>query len=103
MDSPAAPSLHFPTMAAPYDQALRAAVAYTMADDDKGLAALRDRFVALMATAPEAAAFELITRSVDPSGVAFRDVAKTIAATDTLDAFLQSLGLGRPAAGSASR
>ncbi|BCW88168.1 hypothetical protein sos41_13060 [Alphaproteobacteria bacterium SO-S41] len=80
---------------------LRAAVAYTMADDDKGLASLRDRFVAMMANAPEAAAFEVVTRAVDPSGVAFRDTAKAIAGTDTLDAFLQSLGLGRPAAGTA--
>ena len=80
---------------------LRAAVAYTMADDDKGLASLRDRFVAMMADAPEAAAFEVVTRAVDPAGVAFRDTAKAIAGTDTLDAFLQSLGLGRPAAGTA--
>jgi hypothetical protein len=81
---------------------LRAAVAYTMSDDDTGLASLRDRFVALMANTPEAAAFEVVTRAVDPSGVAFRDTAKAIAGTDTLDAFLESLGLGRPAEGSAA-
>lgn len=81
---------------------LRAAVAYTMAGDEKGLDGLRDRFIALMADAPEAAAFEMVTRAVDPSGVAFRDMAKSVAAIDTLDAFLQSLGLGKPAAGSAS-
>ncbi|MCC6919514.1 MAG: hypothetical protein IT548_09940 [Alphaproteobacteria bacterium] len=81
---------------------MRAAVAYTMAGNEPGLAKLRDRFLTLMAEAPEAAAFEMVTRSVDPSGVAFRDMAKAVAATDTLDAFLQSLGLGKPAGGSAS-
>jgi tetratricopeptide (TPR) repeat protein len=81
---------------------LRAAVAYTMASDEKGLDGLRNRFITLMAEAPEAAAFEMVTRAVDPSGVAFRDMAKSIAATDTLDAFLQSLGLGRPVEGSAA-
>ena len=80
---------------------MRAAVAYTMADDKPGLDGLRRRFVVPMAETPEAAAFEVITRAVDPSGVAFRDTAKAIATTDTLDAFLQSLGLGRPAPGTA--
>ena len=37
-----------------------------------------------------------------PGGVAFRDMAKSIAGIDTLDAFLQSLGLGRPADGTAA-
>jgi len=81
---------------------MRAAVAYTMAGNEPGLAKLRDRFLTLMAEAPEAAAFEMVTRAVDPSGVAFRDMAKAVAAIDTLDAFLQSLGLGKPADGSAS-
>lgn len=81
---------------------LRAAVAYTMADDDTGLANLRQRFVALIADAPEAAAFEMVTRQIDPSAVAFRDMAKAVAAIDTLDAFLRSIGLGKPADGSAA-
>lgn len=81
---------------------LRAAIAYTMADDAAGLKSLRDRFVTLMTDAPEAAAFEVVTRAADPGAVAFRDMAKSIAGTDTLDAFLQSLGLGRPADGTAA-
>ncbi len=75
---------------------LRAAIAYTMADDAAGLAGLRRRFVEKMASAPEAAAFEAVTREIDPSGVEFRDLAKSVAAVDTLDAFLKSLGLGKP-------
>ncbi len=81
---------------------LRAAIAYTMADDAAGLKSLRDRFVTMMADTPEAAAFEVVTRTADPGGVAFRDMAKSIAGIDTLDAFLQSLGLGRPADGTAA-
>ncbi len=81
---------------------LRVAIAYTMADNADGLKSLRERFVALMADAPEAAAFEVVTRAADPGAVAFRDMAKSIAGIDTLDAFLQSLGLGRPADGTAA-
>lgn len=81
---------------------LRAAIAYTMADDAAGLKSLRDRFVTMMADTPEAAAFDVVTRAADPGGVAFRDMAKSIAGIDTLDAFLQSLGLGRPADGTAA-
>ena len=81
---------------------LRVAIAYTMADDAAGLKSLRDRFVTLMADTPEAAAFEVVTRAADPGAVAFRDMAKAIAGVDTLDAFLRSLGLGRPADGTAS-
>ncbi len=81
---------------------LRAAIAYTMADDETGLGSLRDRFVVLMADTPEAAAFEVVTRAADPGGVAFRDMAKSIAGIDTLDAFLRSLGLGRPTGGTAA-
>lgn len=82
---------------------LRAAIAYTMAEDNKGLASLRERFLALMADVPEAAAFAVVTRAVDPSGVAFRDLAKAVAGVDTLDIFLQSLGLGKPAEGTAAK
>lgn len=81
---------------------LRAAIAYTMAEDDHGLQSLRNRFVTMMADTPDAAAFEVVTRAADPGGVTFRDMAKSIAGIDTLDAFLQSLGLGRPADGTAT-
>ena len=80
---------------------LRAAIAYTMSDDNPGLSSLRDRFVVLMSDTPEAAAFEMVTRSADPTNVTFRDLAKSVAGIDTLDRFLQSLGLGRPADGTA--
>ncbi len=81
---------------------LRAAICYTMADDAAGLKTLRDRFVTLMSVTPEAAAFEVVTRAADPGAVAFRDMAKSIAGVDTLDAFLQSLGLGKPSGGTAA-
>lgn len=81
---------------------LRAAIAYTMAGDDHGLQSLRNRFVTMMADTPEAAAFEVVTRAADPGGATFRDMAKSVAGIDTLDAFLRSLGLGRPADGTAA-
>jgi tetratricopeptide (TPR) repeat protein len=75
---------------------MRLAIAYTMADDAKGLASVRTRFSGKMKGSAQEAAFAAVTKAIDPSGVALRDAAKAIAATDTLDAFLTSLGLGRP-------
>ncbi len=81
---------------------MRTAIAYTMADDSAGLQTLRNRFVTLMADAPEAAAFEIITRQLDPTGMEFREAVKAVAGVDTLDTFLRGIGLGKPAPGSAS-
>jgi hypothetical protein len=75
---------------------MRLAIAYTMADDAKGLESVRTRFSGKMKGSAQEAAFAAVTKAIDPSGVALRDAAKAIAATDTLDAFLTSLGLGRP-------
>lgn len=70
-------------------QALRAAIAYSLAEDKIGLDRLRSKFTAKMANSADAAAFETVSAPIDARGIAFREVAKAIAATDTLDAFIK--------------
>ena len=42
-----------------------------------------------MANSSDAAAFETVSAPIEVRGTAFRDVAKAIAASDTLDAFIK--------------
>ena len=69
-------------------QVMRAAVAYSLAGDDAALQRLRTRFDAKMKDSPDATAFSVVTERIDQQGVAFQDLAKSIAAVDTLQAFM---------------
>lgn len=69
---------------------LRAAVSFAMAEDKFSLERLRRKFYAKMVTTPDAGTFLLITESNSPSKTAdLRGLARQIAGTDTLDAFLR--------------
>jgi len=68
---------------------LKAAIAYSRADDQMGLDRLRSKYTRKMAESPHAKAFEIVTRAIDAQGVDFVDVARRVAATDSLDAFLK--------------
>jgi hypothetical protein len=70
---------------------MRAAVAYSLAGDDAALQKLRARFEAKMKESPDASAFSVVTGRIDQQGVAFQDLAKSIAAVDTLQAFMADL------------
>ena len=72
-------------------QVMRAAVAYSLAGDDAALQQLRTRFEAKMNDSPDARAFAVVTGRTDQQGVAFQDLAKSIAAVDTLQAFMAEL------------
>ena len=72
-------------------QVMRAAVAYSLAGDDAALQRLRTRFTAKMGDSPDASAFSVVTGRIDQQGVAFQDLAKSIAAVDTLQAFMADL------------
>ncbi|MDX5594159.1 hypothetical protein [Pseudovibrio sp. SPO723] len=67
---------------------LRAAIGYSLSSDSLGLDRLRQKYSEKMSSSPNAAAFEVVTRPVDERGVEFLDVSRSIAATDSLDAFL---------------
>jgi len=67
---------------------MRAAVAFSLADDNEGLARLRETFGAKMSQSEDAPAFSVVTESVDRQGVSFRDLARRIASVDTLEQFM---------------
>lgn len=68
---------------------MRAAIAYSLADDETSLDRLRTRFGPKMKTSPDASAFAVVTQNIDLQGVAFRDMAGKIASVDTLEGFMQ--------------
>ena len=69
-------------------EVMRAAVAYSLANDDAALSRLRERFGAKMAKSPDANPFAVVTEKDQRGGLDFRDVAKSIADVDTLQAFM---------------
>ena len=71
------------------EEVMRAAVAYSLANDETSLDRLRDRFGPKMKTSPDASAFAVIAQRIDEHGVAFRDQAAQIASIDTLQAFMK--------------
>jgi hypothetical protein len=70
-------------------QVLRAAVAYSLANDEPSLARVRDHFAAKMKGTPDANLFQVLSADIDQHGLAFRDAAARIASLDTLEAFMK--------------
>ena len=70
-------------------EAMRAAVAYSLADDEAGLDRLHGHFAAKMQASPDASAFNVVTQNIDMQGTAFRDAAGQVASIDTLQAFMK--------------
>jgi tetratricopeptide (TPR) repeat protein len=67
---------------------MRAAIAYSQAQDQNGLDRLRSHYAALMDGTPDASSFAIVTQKIDTQGVAFRDLAQKIASLDTLKTFM---------------
>eukprot|EP00435_Cladocopium_sp_Y103_P079012 s1_g2751.t1 len=72
-------------------QVLRAAISFSMDDDAVGLERMRAKFGDLMSASPDAAAFAVVTDPIQTNGVAFRDLARSVASIDTLDSFVKSM------------
>jgi hypothetical protein len=70
-------------------EAMRAAVAYSLADNQAGLDRLRAHFMPKMQSSPDANAFAVVTQNIDMQGTAFRDAAGQVASIDTLQAFMK--------------
>jgi hypothetical protein len=68
---------------------LRAAIAYTLANDETGLDRLRASFAAKMGKSSDASTFAVVTQKLDTQGTAFRDMAGQIASIDTLETFMK--------------
>jgi tetratricopeptide (TPR) repeat protein len=78
---------------------LRAALGYSLAEDKLGLDRFRGRYAAKMAEGPDRRAFELVTDPGAGNNAEFRDVARAIAATDTLEGFLREMRARYPETG----
>ena len=67
---------------------LRAAVAYSLANDEKSLERLRTNFSAKMKATPDVNLFDVLSQPLDMHGLAFRDAAAQIASVDTFKSFM---------------
>lgn len=67
---------------------LRAAMGYSLADDDFSLSRLKAKFSGKMSDSPSAAAFDIVTRPVADRGVEFMSVLDSLQSVDSLDIFL---------------
>lgn len=70
-------------------QVLRAGICYALAEDQFSLDRLRQKFHDKMLRTKDAEAFALVTRPVRSDAVALRQLAKDVAAVDTLEAFMK--------------
>jgi hypothetical protein len=68
---------------------LRAATAYSLANDQAGVARMRDHFAPKMKTSQDANLFAVLSADIDAHGMAFREAAAKIASVDTLQAFMK--------------
>jgi hypothetical protein len=68
---------------------MRAAIAYSLANDQTDLERLRGHFAVKMKASADASAFAVVTQDIDSQGTAFRDQAAQIASVDTLETFMQ--------------
>ena len=78
---------------------MRAAIGYALGEDAIGLARFRERYLSRMGDGPDRRAFEVVTAPVGASGTEFSEIARSIAAVDTLEAFLRDLRARYPETG----
>jgi hypothetical protein len=78
-----------PLSAGEREEVMRAAVAYSLANDETSLDRLRDHFGPKMTASADASAFGVVAQRIDGHGVAFRDTAARIASIDTLQTFMK--------------
>ena len=70
---------------------LRGALGYTLGEETIGLDRFRQKYLPRMAEGPDRRAFDIVTAPFAPSAPEFAEIAKTIAAVDTLDIFLRDI------------
>jgi tetratricopeptide (TPR) repeat protein len=69
---------------------LRAGIGYALSDDNLGLDRLRARWREAMKGTPDQRPFDVVTAPIEARGVEYREIARSIADRDTLDAFLKN-------------
>jgi len=70
-------------------EVMRAAIAYSLANDEPSLDRLRDHFMTKMKASKDASAFTVVTQNISAQGAAFRDQAGQVASIDTLESFMK--------------
>ncbi len=68
---------------------MRAAIAYSLANDETSLDRVRDHFGPKMRNTPDTNAFAVVTQNIDRQGLAFRETAAKLASIGTLEAFMK--------------
>jgi hypothetical protein len=81
---------------------MRAAIGYALGEDAIGMGRLRERYAGKMAEGPERQAFDTATAPLGASKAEFMEIAKKIAAADTLDSFLREMRATYPEIGALS-
>ncbi|MBI3434362.1 MAG: hypothetical protein HY056_04680 [Proteobacteria bacterium] len=75
---------------------MRAGIGYALAQDTISLARLREKYAAKMADSPDGRAFETVTTNLGASSAEFKDIARVVAAVDTLEGFLRVMRASHP-------
>jgi tetratricopeptide (TPR) repeat protein len=70
---------------------IRAVVGYALAEDVIGLTRFREKYLPLMSSGADRAAFEIASKPVGSSGADFAQIAKMAASVDTLEGFLHDM------------
>jgi tetratricopeptide (TPR) repeat protein len=78
---------------------LRAAIGFALGEDAIGLGRFQEKYAAKMAESSDRRAFEVVVGRGGATSAEFRDVAKTVAAVDTLDGFLRDMRARFPETG----
>lgn len=88
-------ALYSPAQGQSMDQAdrmniVKAAVGFVLSRDSLGLSRLRAKFSDLMVTSPEWPMFDLVTATIEPTSLEFKQVAREMTDIDSINAFLAS-------------
>lgn len=78
---------------------MRAAIALSLAEDGLGVDRFRQKYASKMADGPDAASFEVVTAPLEARGDAFREIARSVAASASFHAFVAEYrrGASQPA------
>jgi hypothetical protein len=80
---------------------LRGAIGYALAQEEIGLDRFRQKYLPRVGEGADKRAFEIVTAPFAASAPEFTEIAKTIAAVDTLDTFLRDIKARFPEANTA--
>ncbi len=70
---------------------MRAAIGYSLEEDEFALARLRERYLGVMSESVDASSFDIVTKGIERNGLEFTELIKSIANTSTLDAFINDV------------